>query len=102
MHRLQQACEKAGNYFFISDRSDSRSHETRHAPLKKLSRKPELRTAVKKDGPVITDQDNFVLDVKLDGIDNPAELEKTIHNIPGVLNNGLFVGLADLVACLIN
>jgi len=26
-----------------------------------------------------------------------AELEKTINNIPGVLNNGLFVGLADLV-----
>lgn len=52
---------------------------------------------VKKAGPVVTDQGNLVIDVKFDYIDNPAELEKTINNIPGVLENGLFVGVADLV-----
>ncbi|ESA37104.1 ribose 5-phosphate isomerase [Leptolyngbya sp. Heron Island J] len=65
--------------------------------LTALGGTPELRMGVNKDGPVITDQGNMVLDVKFTGIDNPAELEKTVNNIPGVLENGLFVGLADEV-----
>ncbi len=65
--------------------------------IEKLGGKPELRMGVKKAGPVITDQGNMVIDVKFDSIDNPAELEKTLNNIPGVLENGLFVGVADLI-----
>ncbi|MEB3830494.1 ribose-5-phosphate isomerase RpiA [Phormidium sp. CCY1219] len=62
-----------------------------------LGGEPELRMGVKKAGPVITDQGNFVIDVKFASIDNPAELEKTLNNIPGVLENGLFVGVTDVV-----
>ncbi|HEY9649125.1 MAG TPA: ribose-5-phosphate isomerase RpiA [Coleofasciculaceae cyanobacterium] len=65
--------------------------------IEKLGGKPQLRMGVKKAGPVITDQGNMVVDVKFDSIDNPAELEKTLNNIPGVLENGLFVGVADVV-----
>lgn len=65
--------------------------------IEKLGGKPELRMGVKKAGPVITDQGNMVIDVKFDSIDNPAELEKTLNNIPGVLENGLFVGVANKV-----
>ncbi|MGD1951737.1 MAG: ribose-5-phosphate isomerase RpiA [Leptolyngbyaceae cyanobacterium] len=65
--------------------------------LAALGGTPEQRMGVNKDGPVITDQGNMVLDVKFTGIDNPVELEKTINNIPGVLENGIFVGLADEV-----
>ncbi len=65
--------------------------------LQKLGGKPELRMGVKKAGPVVTDQGNLVIDVKFERIDNPAELEKTINNLPGVLENGLFVGVADVV-----
>jgi ribose 5-phosphate isomerase A len=65
--------------------------------LEKLGGKPELRMGVKKDGPVVTDQGNLVIDVKFDSIDDPASLEKIINNIPGVLENGLFVGLADII-----
>jgi ribose 5-phosphate isomerase A len=65
--------------------------------IEKLGGKPELRMGIKKAGPVITDQGNMVVDVKFDSIDNPAELEKTLNNIPGVLENGLFVGVADKV-----
>lgn len=65
--------------------------------IQKLGGKPELRMGVKKAGPVITDQGNLVIDVKFDSIDNPAELEKTLNNIPGVLENGLFVGVTDVV-----
>ena len=57
-----------------------------------------LRMAQRKAGPVVTDQGNLVLDVKLKGgIDDPASLEKAINNIPGVLENGLFVNLTDEV-----
>lgn len=65
--------------------------------IKKLGGKPELRMGVKKAGPVITDQGNMVIDVKFDNIENPADLEKTLNNIPGVLENGIFVGVTDLV-----
>ncbi|AFZ37427.1 ribose-5-phosphate isomerase [Stanieria cyanosphaera PCC 7437] len=65
--------------------------------LAKLGGKPELRMGIKKAGPVVTDQGNLVVDVKFEQIDNPAELEKTINNIPGVLENGLFVGVADVI-----
>lgn len=65
--------------------------------IEKLGGKPELRMGVKKAGPVVTDQGNMVIDVKFDSIDDPAGLEKTLNNIPGVLENGLFVGVTDLV-----
>lgn len=65
--------------------------------IEKLGGKPTLRMGVKKAGPVITDQGNFVIDVKFDNIENPAELEKILNNIPGVLENGLFVGVADVI-----
>jgi ribose 5-phosphate isomerase A len=65
--------------------------------LEKLGGKPELRMGIKKAGPVVTDQGNLVIDVKFDEIKDPASLEKTINNIPGVLENGLFVDVTDIV-----
>ena len=65
--------------------------------LEQLGGKRDLRMGVKKAGPVVTDQGNLVVDVKFDSIDDPATLEKTINNIPGVLENGLFVGVTDVV-----
>jgi len=57
-----------------------------------------LRMATKKAGPVVTDQGNLVLDVLFnDGIKNPKDIEMKINNIPGVLENGLFVDLTDKV-----
>lgn len=58
---------------------------------------PELRMAVRKAGPVVTDQGNLVIDAKFDAIADPAGLEVRVNNLPGVLENGLFVGLADEV-----
>ena len=58
----------------------------------------ELRMAVRKAGPVVTDQGNLVLDVQFSGgISDPASLEQEINNLPGVLENGLFVNLTDQV-----
>ena len=58
----------------------------------------QLRMAVRKAGPVVTDQGNLVLDVKFaGGITDPVSLEKEINNLPGVLENGLFVNITDQV-----
>ena len=54
----------------------------------------KLRMAEKKAGPVVTDEGNLILDVLFNGgINNPKEIEMKINNIPGVLENGLFVDL---------
>ena len=58
---------------------------------------PELRMGIQKDGPVITDNGNFVLDTKFDDIENPYELEIELNTIPGVLENGIFAGITDKV-----
>ena len=66
--------------------------------LNAMGGEAELRMATRKAGPVVTDQGNLVLDVRFEGgIADPASLEKEINNIPGVLENGLFVNLADEV-----
>jgi len=68
------------------------------AELAALGGQSELRMAVRKAGPVVTDQGNLVLDVQFaGGIADPATLESTLNNLPGVLENGLFVNLADQV-----
>lgn len=59
-----------------------------------MGAEPTLRMAVKKDGPVITDQGNMVVDVVFKETFDAYEMEKTLNNIPGLLENGLFVGLA--------
>ncbi|AAZ58510.1 ribose-5-phosphate isomerase [Prochlorococcus marinus str. NATL2A] len=57
-----------------------------------------LRMAQKKAGPIVTDQGNLILDLTFrNGIDKPELLESQINNIPGVLENGLFVNLTDEV-----
>ena len=66
--------------------------------LKAMGGVAELRMATRKAGPVVTDQGNLVLDVRFEaGISDPIALERDINNLPGVLENGLFVNLADEV-----
>ncbi len=57
----------------------------------------ELRMAAKKDGPVVTDNGNFILDVRFHRIDDPLDLEIELNNIPGVVENGIFADIADVV-----
>jgi ribose 5-phosphate isomerase A len=68
------------------------------AELESMGAGVTLRMAVRKAGPVVTDQGNLVLDLRFaGGIEDPASLEAQINNLPGVLENGLFVGLTDQV-----
>ncbi|ADT85146.1 ribose-5-phosphate isomerase RpiA [Thermococcus barophilus] len=57
----------------------------------------ELRMGVKKDGPVVTDNGNFILDAKFERIEDPLDLEIELNNIPGVVENGIFADIADIV-----
>ena len=49
-----------------------------------------LRQAINKAGPVITENGNLILDVKFKAI--TEKLEKYIKSIPGVIEDGLFIG----------
>jgi ribose 5-phosphate isomerase A len=45
--------------------------------------------AVRKDGPVVTDNGNLIFDVAFGAFD-AEQLEKEINSIPGVIENGIF------------
>ncbi|MBQ3647587.1 MAG: ribose-5-phosphate isomerase RpiA [Spirochaetia bacterium] len=59
---------------------------------------PEVRMAVKKMGPVITDNGNILIDLHFDKPINPPEMEIKINMIPGVVETGLFTKLKKLDA----
>lgn len=63
--------------------------------LREFGGNPEVRVAVRKDGPVITERGNIVIDCRFGDIDSPQSLSKNLTAIPGVLEHGLFVGMAD-------
>ncbi|MDS0295860.1 ribose-5-phosphate isomerase RpiA [Halogeometricum luteum] len=56
---------------------------------------PVLRTAERKDGPVVTDNGNLVLDCDFGAVEDPESLADDLSATPGVVEHGLFVGLAD-------
>ncbi|XP_038160592.1 ribose-5-phosphate isomerase [Cyprinodon tularosa] len=54
-----------------------------------------LRMAVSKAGPVVTDNSNFILDWKFEHTHNWKEVNTAIKMIPGVVETGLFVNMAQ-------
>lgn len=64
--------------------------------LEKLGCRPLLRKG--DDGrPTVTDGGNYIIDCQFDLISHPAELEGELNRTPGVVENGLFVGLIDVL-----
>ncbi|WP_096391654.1 ribose-5-phosphate isomerase RpiA [Halopenitus persicus] len=68
---------------------------TAAAAIRDAGGEPTLRRAERKDGPVVTDNGNLVLDCSFGRIADPDRLAETLSAIPGVLEHGLFVDLAD-------
>jgi len=60
---------------------------------------PTLRMGVNKAGPVITDNGNLIIDADFGLIKSPLNLELELIRIPGVVETGLFIDIAD--ACYI-
>jgi len=65
--------------------------------LEELGAEPQLRAAERKDGPVVTENGNLVLDSAFGRIEDPREVATAVGAVPGVVAHGLFVGMADEV-----
>lgn len=65
--------------------------------VRALGGQPSLRAAERKDGPVVTDDGNLVLDCEFGTVEDPADLTADLSALPGVVEHGLFVGMADEV-----
>jgi ribose 5-phosphate isomerase A len=63
--------------------------------LEGLGGEPTLRIAEQKDGPLVTDNGNFVIDCAFGSISAPGDLAAEIAALPGIVEHGLFVGMAD-------
>lgn len=59
--------------------------------------KPKIREGVGKVGPIITDNGNFIVDCNFGIIRDPGELDMKLKTVPGIVETGLFVGMADIV-----
>jgi ribose 5-phosphate isomerase A len=69
--------------------------------LRGLGCEPVIREAVRKDGPVITDNGNFIVDCKFSAIASPERLEAALAAIPGVIESGLFCGFVKKTTVII-
>ncbi len=49
------------------------------------------------DTPFVTDEGNYILDLHLNRIGNPHQFSLVINQIPGVVENGLFIDICDKV-----
>ena len=49
------------------------------------------------DEPFVSDEGNAILDLHLSRIGNPRQLSLVLNQIPGVVENGLFIDICDMV-----
>lgn len=63
--------------------------------LKDLNLNPVIRRNGKDY--FITDGMHYIIDLFTEKIENPTELEKSLKLIPGVIETGLFINIADMV-----
>lgn len=60
-----------------------------------LGQRPILQR--QRDGaPYLTDEGNYILDLALEAIADPARLARSLADIPGVVEHGLFLNICDL------
>jgi ribose 5-phosphate isomerase A len=57
--------------------------------------KPTIR--MKGNTRYITEENNYIIDLKMDNISNPAVLDAKLKNFAGVVETGLFYSIADTV-----
>jgi len=57
----------------------------------------EVTQRMQGDAPFVTDEGNFILDLHLNRIGDPRDLAIVLNQIPGVVENGLFIDICDVV-----
>jgi ribose 5-phosphate isomerase A len=65
--------------------------------VRSMGAEVSVREAVRKMGSVITDNGNIIIDARFGTPHDPAELERRLDAIPGVVETGLFVGMRPVV-----
>ena len=60
-----------------------------------LNRETTLR--MNGEAPFVTDEGNYIVDLHLGRIGNPRQLSMVLNQIPGVVENGLFIDICDVV-----
>jgi ribose 5-phosphate isomerase A len=65
--------------------------------IKGLGGKPLLRESKGKVGAVVTDNGNYIVDVDFGLLDNAKAIDEKLKCIPGVIETGLFIDLANRV-----
>ena len=74
--------------------------EATQTEVNRICGKSALRLSSIQDGsqqPLVTDNGNYILDCHFDGIPTPEQVELQLNNIPGVVENGIFVNRTDKV-----
>jgi ribose 5-phosphate isomerase A len=69
-------------------------HETQPDYFKSLGCEPVLRMSG--DKPYVTDNGNYIYDCRFTSIDNPRELDRAFDSRAGVVETGLFLGIAKM------
>jgi ribose 5-phosphate isomerase A len=73
-------------------------HETHVAFFRSIGGEPTLRQDKKKGGTYVTDNANYIYDVRFaGGIEDAVELENKLCKRPGIVETGLFIGIAAVV-----
>ncbi|TET24399.1 MAG: ribose-5-phosphate isomerase RpiA [Candidatus Bathyarchaeum sp.] len=89
--------EKLGTSFRVPVEILPFALATATASIKELGGKPLLREGKGKVGAVVTDNGNYIVDVDFGAITDAEELNQLLKLIPGVIETGLFIGIADIV-----
>lgn len=70
-------------------------HPTKLAIESRFGCRVELRK--EEESPFTSDNMNYILDCEFDGIEDAEEVERELKSIPGVVETGLFIDIADMV-----
>ncbi|MCJ7721790.1 ribose-5-phosphate isomerase RpiA, partial [Candidatus Bathyarchaeota archaeon] len=89
--------EKLGTTFRVPVEVLPFALATATAGINELNGKTLLRAGKGKVGAVVTDNGNYIVDVDFGAIADIKELNQRLKLIPGVIETGLFIGIADIV-----
>jgi ribose 5-phosphate isomerase A len=64
--------------------------------LQALGGKPKVRKRAE-GAPFLSDNQNWIVDTDFGPIDDPAKLDENVRKIPGIVDTGIFLDMADLV-----
>lgn len=62
----------------------------------RIGGRPGLRMAARKDGPVISDNGNFIIDASFGVIENPVILSALLSQVAGIVEHGIFTNADEV------